>query len=38
MATVSEAVRTAARQFSDAGLASPLNDARWLMAYPGGAG
>ncbi|OFO12175.1 methylase of peptide chain release factor [Corynebacterium sp. HMSC22B11] len=33
MATVSEAVRTAARQFSDAGLASPLNDARWLMAY-----
>ncbi|HEY4599472.1 HemK/PrmC family methyltransferase [Corynebacterium sp.] len=33
MATVSEAVRSAARQFSDAGLASPLNDARWLMAY-----
>lgn len=33
MATVSDAVRTAARQFSDAGLASPLNDARWLMAY-----
>lgn len=33
MATVSEAVRAAARQFSDAGLASPLNDARWLMAY-----
>lgn len=33
MANVSEAVRAAARQFSDAGLASPLNDARWLMAY-----
>lgn len=33
MSTVSEAVRAAARRFQDANLASPLNDARWLMAY-----